>query len=389
MKKSMGTLIFILMLIPLVLTSSQVTIADTSGSNPGYHGNDITAMGSGKKEQQKKEKQSHGSKEQKKEDGPKDQSGKKTRAMPGPSERTLVIDYNFHVSNMPKSRHTAYAWVPIPPSTPCQTLVDFKVPGNWNYEIVTDRIYGNKYIMLDLNSNKSRKSPNAQVKVTYYLKRSTYQPLSIGKSHHDYDELEMKRYLLPDRLVPIDGNIAHEAENIAGSESNFHIQAKLLFDNIVATVSYDESGFDFTQGDARKTYETRVGNSVDSHSLFVGEARSLSIPSRLVVGVTIPLGSKGDIQLYHSWAEFHDPDYGWIPVDTYKAYQNPEYHDSYFGGLDANRIKFTHGRDIIIPNAKGEPLFYSFYPYVEVNGQVHNDVKTKISYRENSGKGKY
>jgi hypothetical protein len=389
MKRITVVLFFALMLIPLVLTSPQITIADTSGSNPGYHGDDITTMGSEKKEQNKKKKHSQARNEKKKGHDSKGHSGKKYRAMPGPSERTLVIDYNFHVSNMPKVRHSAYAWVPIPPSTPCQTLISYKVPGNWKYEIVRDRIYGNKYIMLDLNSNRSRKSPNAQVKVTYYLKRSVYQPFSKDKRHHDYDEMEMKRYLLPDRLVPVDGKIAYEADKIAGSESNFHIQARLLFDNIVATVRYDDSGFDFNHGDARRTYDTRVGNSVDSHSLFVGEARSLRIPSRLVVGVTIPLGSKGEIQLYHSWAEFHDPGYGWIPVDTYKAYHNPEYHDSYFGGLDANRIKFTHGRDIIIPRAKCGPLHYSFYPYVEVNGRVHNDVKVKISYREKSGKGKY
>jgi len=316
-------------------------------------------------------------------------SGKKAPKIPGPTERTLKLDYRLHVSNIPENAQTAYAWIPMPRKTDYQTLISYKVSGNWKYEIVKDSRYGNSFILVNLLSNKNRKSPNAQVMVKYQVKRLSAQPIAKCKARYDYNKSEMERYLMPDNLVPIDGGIKQEAERIAGGErgEGFCIQANLIFDDIVATVKYDGSGFDITRGDAIRTMDTRTGNSADLNSLFVGETRSLEIPSRLVAGVTIPIGKKGEISVYHSWSEFFDLDLGWLPVDITNAIKEKDYRESYFGGLDSNRIEFSIGRDIILPKSKSVPVNFAIYPHVEIDGKIHKDIKYSISYQEIPGKG--
>jgi len=315
-------------------------------------------------------------------------SGKKAPKIPGPTERTLKLDYRLHVSNIPENAQTAYAWIPMPRKTDYQTLISYKVSGNWKYEIVKDSRYGNSFILIDLLSNKNRKSPNAQVMVKYQVKRIATQPIAKCKARYDYSKSEMERYLMPDNLVPIDGGIKQEAERIAGGErgDGFYIQAKLIFDDIIATVKYDDSGFDIDRGDAIKTMDTRSGNSADCDSLFVGEARSLEIPSRLVAGITIPIGNKGEISVYHTWSEFFDLDLGWLPVDITNAIKEKDYRESYFGGLDSNRIEFSIGRDIVFPKSKAGPVNFAIYPHVEIDGKVHKDIKYSISYQEIPGK---
>ncbi len=71
-----------------------------------------------------------------------------------------------------------------------------------------------------------------------------------------------------------------------------------------------------------------------------------------------------------------------MPVDTSEAHKHPEKREFFFGGLDADRIAFTTGRDIVLRDAAGEPLNYFIYPYVEVDGTEHPFVESRFSFRE-------
>jgi hypothetical protein len=57
-------------------------------------------------------------------------------------------------------------------------------------------------------------------------------------------------------------------------------------------------------------------------------------------------------------------------------------HDYFFGAHDANRVFFTYGRDIRLPNQKGDPLNYFIYPYAEINGQTVKNLQTHFSFRD-------
>ena len=70
-----------------------------------------------------------------------------------------------------------------------------------------------------------------------------------------------------------------------------------------------------------------------------------------------------------------------MPIDVSEAHKHPEQIEAFFGGLDSHRIEFTHGRDITLPGAASEPINYSIYPHVEVDGRVHYRVETEFSFR--------
>jgi hypothetical protein len=51
--------------------------------------------------------------------------------------------------------------------------------------------------------------------------------------------------------------------------------------------------------------------------------------------------------------------------------------------LDANRVKFSTGRDITLaPKQDGPPLNYFVYPYVEIDGKPYEAVGKQFSFEE-------
>jgi hypothetical protein len=118
-------------------------------------------------------------------------------------------------------------------------------------------------------------------------------------------------------------------------------------------------------------------------------ARAAGIPARFVMGFPLPVGEdEGEVSGYHCWAEFHDERLGWVPIDASEAWKRPERREFFFGGLDANRMEFTIGRDIpLIPGSKagGAVLNYSIYPHVVVNGAVFEGAATSVGFRDLTG----
>ncbi len=160
-------------------------------------------------------------------------------------------------------------------------------------------------------------------------------------------------------------------------------RARRLYDHIVDTMLYDKSKPGWGRGDALRACDVRSGNCTDFHSLFIAEARAVGIPARFIMGVPLPQGqSEGAVAGYHCWAEFYVAGLGWVPVDASEAQKLPEKRDALFAGLDANRIQFTVGRDITLPCSVAGPLNYIIYPHIEVDGAVHTNIETHLSFRD-------
>ena len=73
-------------------------------------------------------------------------------------------------------------------------------------------------------------------------------------------------------------------------------------------------------------------------------------------------------------------------MDISEAWKAPAKHDYFFGNLDANRIRFSTGRDLTLePKQQGPPLNYFVYPYVEVDGKpFEGAMERKIRYFQQS-----
>jgi transglutaminase-like putative cysteine protease len=298
-------------------------------------------------------------------------------------KRTVTLTYSFEIENLPPNASRIRAWVPIPLMNSHQHLEDFRVLGDWSYNIVTEPEYGNRFIHLDLSQGAIKRSEKIPVNITFTVTRWVYRVGDQPGDEKKETPATLHRFLSPDRLVPIGGKIAEEARRVAGSASSPLEKAKLLYDNVVQSVRYDNTGIGWGRGDAIYACEVRKGNCTDFHSLFIGEARSLGIPARFKIGLALPKGSfEGVIHGYHCWAEFYVEGKGWIPLEASEASKNPEKKDAFFGRLDENRVEFSLGRDIRLPGASAEALNYILYPHIEVDGKTFEKVETNFSFRE-------
>lgn len=302
----------------------------------------------------------------------------------GAGRRTFDVTYQFTIRDIPPGAKSIKAWIPVPLSDKWQILEGFRVEGPWPHEIVDEKEYGNRFVRIDLSGAGQEVGADAAVTLTFRVNRKAYHALEEAVSPGERPSQEaLGRFLAPDRLVPIDGKIAEEAERVAGRVEDPLQRARLIYDHIIGSMVYDKSGVGWGRGDAVYACDMRTGNCTDFHSLFIGETRSLGVPSRFIMGLPVPQdSSEGPIAGYHCWAEFYVDGKGWIPIDASEAHKNRSRQDALFGGLDANRIAFTIGRDIVIPGTNGGLLNYLIYPHVEIEGKPYGKVDTSFYFRE-------
>jgi transglutaminase-like putative cysteine protease len=169
----------------------------------------------------------------------------------------------------------------------------------------------------------------------------------------------------------------------AGKTSQLE-KARAIYDYVFDTMRYDKTGTGWGHGDVLWACDSKRGNCTDFHSLFIAMARSQGIPARFEIGFPLPADKRSsEIAGYHCWAEFFDPQNGWIPVDISEAWKHPVKKDYFFGAHDTDRIQFSVGRDLKLnPQQQAEPLNYFVYPYVEVAGKAYSNVAFAFSFAD-------
>jgi transglutaminase-like putative cysteine protease len=194
----------------------------------------------------------------------------------------------------------------------------------------------------------------------------------------------LKRYLQPDKMVPLNATIAELARTQTDGATQPMEKARRIYNYVASTMKYDKSGEGWGRGDAMWACDSKRGNCTDFHSVLIGMMRSSGIPARFEIGFPLPENKReGDISGYHCWAEFYIDGIGWIPVDASEASKHPAKRDYFFGAVDADRVMFTYGRDLrLAPEQIGEPLNYFIYPYAEANGMAVKGLETHFAFRD-------
>ena len=299
------------------------------------------------------------------------------------ANRTFEINYTFIVSDVPEDVNTLRVWAPVPPSNKQQKLVSTSIPENLTFREVEDTEYGNKFLIFDFKDKAGMKTAKAGVPIKFEVVRYATRPLNEKPQQLQTDQAQLARFLAPDSLIPIKGKLAEEAHETVGDLSDPLDKARALYDNVVASVDYDKTGQGWGKGDAVYACDIRKGNCTDFHSLFIGQARSQKIPARFIMGLPLPENkSEGTIPGYHCWGEFYVEGQGWLPIDASEAHKHPEKQEELFGGLDENRVAFTLGRDISLPESNAAPLNYAIYAYAEIDGVEHTTVETAFAFKD-------
>ena len=299
------------------------------------------------------------------------------------SQRQFRFWYEVKVKNIPFRSKLIKVWLPLPQSNVHQTVSDLSITSSLPSTIYQEDEYHNKILRLQTDGIVPE---SLVVNVSFNLNRSFYSawgetPITSA----DTTQESLRRYLSPDRLIPITGQIKEEAEKVVTEEMGDLQKAKAIYEYVAENMTYAKSGIGWGRGDAVYACNAGQGNCTDFHSLFIGMARAVGIPTRFVMGFPVPQDkNQGEISGYHCWAEFYVKGIGWIPVDASEASKYPELREFYFGNLDPNRVEFTIGRDIQLdPDQLVEPQNFFIYPVVMVNDTLYTDVQTLFHFSSN------
>lgn len=312
--------------------------------------------------------------------------GAYTRTPAGaPPSKLRQFRFTYH-ADIPISNSSARkveVWIPLPRVDPFQKVTDLEVDTPVHHEIIEQARNGNRVEHLEAEAPLPASIP---VTITFVVVRreEAADLIRAARPVPEPTDGAFATYLQADRLVPVNGQIARVSSNLAETGVTPLEQARVLYEYVISVMKYDKSGKGWGRGDAIYACDVRRGNCTDFHSLFMGLARARGIPARFVIGFPLGAASSGTIPGYHCWAEFYAGG-EWVPVDASEAWKHPDRHDYYFGRLDADRVAFTMGRDLVLdPPQQGAPLNYLIYPYVEIDGVAlaQQEIKPRFEYGE-------
>jgi len=273
-------------------------------------------------------------------------------------------------ATLPDFDSSARMWIPIPSSDAFQTIdvTTIDVPGT--YEILFDNRFGNKVLFVELDPSDSGSPFLLQFSVQRHEK-SAYS-----------DQTTPDVYLASERMVPNNDTFKKIALDIlVDKHGGDLVKARALYDHTIDTMRYAKFGNEYGNGDAMFACDSARGNCTDYHSYFIALSRSVGIPARFAIGAAVPSNrDDGGVNGYHCWAEFY-AEGKWWPVDISEADKYTSLSTYYFGHNPANRVEFSHGRDLVVePGPESGPINFLAYPILEVDG-VPVKVKPQFGFK--------
>ncbi|MEK7477718.1 MAG: transglutaminase domain-containing protein [Candidatus Coatesbacteria bacterium] len=289
-------------------------------------------------------------------------SGTTVRAEPATTRR---YDLTLRITE-PASRPGSLVrwWLPMPQPRRAQQaeLVRHDLPRC--PRVMVESEFGNLLLYAETESGPAPRTWT----LTWRVTRSVQTGLT-GAIELEPRPFPVALYVRPRGLVQVTGEIRAMAEDATRGLAGTPARARSLYELVLGRMRYDKSGVGWGRGDSVFACDVRRGNCTDFHSLFMALAISAGLPTRFNMGLPIPGAPAGDLAGYHCWAEFYEPDRGWVPVDISEAWRRKDRREFYFGALDADRVLLSVGRDIRLAPAPAsrERLNWFLDPYAEVH----------------------
>ena len=283
---------------------------------------------------------------------------------------TDVYEFTY-AATLPDIPGEAHLWVPMAKSDLFQEVkASVKSMPTVRMMEIRDVVYRNKVLYGVLDSTASGK----RMEIQYTVTRREKPTYLIEGENTDI-------YLGAQKLVPVNKRFREIAQSVTSNSGSAAHAALALYEHVLETMQYDNSGEGWGCGDAIRACDVKTGNCTDFHSNLIALCRSIGIPARFELGFTIPHDrDSGAIAGYHCWAEMH-VGARWVPVDVSEASKHKELVPYYFGTHPANRLEISIGRDLILNPAptSGRPNFL-VYPLLEIDGKPV-DVKTEFTFK--------
>jgi len=303
---------------------------------------------------------------------------------PQPASRKFSFTYTVKVPATPDAKEKLRLWIPVPQSNTYQDITALAIEGPVKDSVKRDSFYHNEFAYFEVPAADVQRGFTVTLKFDALRREHKVSLDAPSPSADPPTAAELKHYLEPDKLVPLDGVIGEMSAEQTKGLTDPLAKARAIYAYVVATLKYDKTGDGWGKGDAAWFCTAKKGNCTDFHGMFIGMARAAGIPARFEIGFPLPAkAGEGPIGGYHCWAEFYVKGYGWIPVDASEAWKNPDKRDYFFGAHDVNRVQFTMGRDLeLAPKQAGPPLNYAVYPYAEIDGKPFTGIKAEFAFKD-------
>ena len=178
--------------------------------------------------------------------------------------RQFEFIYRFTITPPPDTRRLQI-WVPLAANTQYQRVTLLKAEGPIRWRETSDPVFNNPML-----SGEVLQPPVQPLEVALHFRVVRAESYALASP-----ETNLSRYLMPDRLVPLDTRFQEMARQIAGEKTTALEKARALYDFVLGYMAYDKSGTGWGRGDAVYACDVRRGNCTDFHSLFIALARSL------------------------------------------------------------------------------------------------------------------
>ena len=308
--------------------------------------------------------------------------------LPAQDALRFQLENRFEI-DVPADAKSVRGWFALPSDTDAlqkveglKWTVDAPAPAHAELKEVHDKD-GNRFLFMDAHDAAGKK---LVLTTTFELARKEAKSVVDPAKTRPITEAEFTKlsaHLAPNANVVITPEIQKIAASVVAGEQNPVKQAKKLYDWVLENVTYWVKHPDTMKaspvGSSEYCLTNKCGNCTDFHSLYTALARAAKLPTRMVYGSFLkgPLAGQDKDQSYHCWIEFWAPELGWIPLDVAVAdvfvddFQiteanvdlvklttadgfegpDPKMVDYYFGNLDARRVTWNIGRDLVLDPA--------------------------------------
>lgn len=279
------------------------------------------------------------------------------------------------IDEIPDNTKKLRIWVPVPRSTGYQTITNVVIDSLVDPIFTTDRLYGNSMAFIELTGNIPK---SVKITMSFDARRS-----ELKQYKQTIDGKLMQRLTMPDKLGVVTEKTRSMAAVATHGRRTTIEKARGIYDYVLNHMEYNKETPGWGRGDTLRACEVGRGNCSDFHSLLISLARSIGIPARFFYGLALPKDKTEGDCIIHCWAEIYNKEAEtWIPVDASEADKNPALKDYYFGTFDERRVTISMGRDITLePAQEGDPLNFFIFPYAETDGNRHEHIKTRYTFR--------
>lgn len=214
---------------------------------------------------------------------------------------------------------------------------------------------------------------------------------SLGGSFNDIPKELIQKYTSEKKYWETNApDISFTAKELYDTNLNVSENAQKIYNYIISTLNYNfeigESTYIERSGAKKAINESSVA-CMEYTDLFIALARSMGIPAREINGYAYaedtrktPLSISldgGDV--LHAWAEYYDPNFGWIGIDP--TWGSTSGND-YFTKLDTNHFAFViKGLDSEYPLPAGMYKINSSQKQLEIDFAQDSATQPKIELK--------